>query len=237
MATLEFWWRLWVILVKMIHAFSHEKLLWTYQVVEILWEDRMFIYTHLRQDLTPMWFFSPLLCGLYFSIAHIISRNSSSDVERMAWKFCAVLYVYYDCFSCRSIHFWFKYLMTLIKQHLNFLWDPVSVPLDHIMSNNGWNELQWWGCRWVPGPAAVWDSRRARHPHAARQLVAFCPLSDVSKPCYWRSTFHFCITFRVSTGMLSEACTLLFLVVKNKKNPKKQTTKKKKPNHDTLRRC
>lgn len=50
---------------------------------------------------------------------------------------------YWDCFSCCAVHFWFKYLMTLIKQHLNFLWDPVSVPLDHIMRNNGWNELQW----------------------------------------------------------------------------------------------
>lgn len=38
-------------------------------------------------------------------------------------------------------HFRFKYLMILIKQHFNFLWDPANDPLDPIMRNNGGNEL------------------------------------------------------------------------------------------------
>lgn len=61
---------------------------------------------------------------------------------------------------------------------------------------------------------------------AANPPVPFCPLSDVYKPYYWYSTFHFCLIFRVSTGMLSALRSLfLFLVIK-KKNTKTKTKPK-----------
>lgn len=47
-------------------------------------------------------------------------------------------------------HFWFKYLMILIKQHFNFLCDPANDPLDPIMRNNGGNELEWGGLQFSP---------------------------------------------------------------------------------------
>lgn len=114
------------------------------KIGEILWGKYIYTYIYIWNWIWH-YFFSPS-CDL-FSVLQTPSTNKNDEqVERIPCKFSALLCVYYDCFSCYAIHFWFKYLMTLIKQHLNFLWDPASVPLDHIMSNNGWNELRWRGC-------------------------------------------------------------------------------------------
>ena len=77
------------------------------------------MHTYLKQDLTPMVFSPSVVCVLHMT--YVSTNMSSEEVERKPRKFCALLYVYCDCFSCYAIHFRFKYLMTLIKQHLNFL--------------------------------------------------------------------------------------------------------------------
>lgn len=166
---------------------------------------REYIYTYLKEDMTSM-VFSPSVVSV-LNMSYVSTNMSSEQVERIPWKFCALLYVYCDCFSCYAIHFWFKYLMTLIKQHLNFLWDPVNVPLDHIMSNNGWNELQWEAAVQSGGSAAVCDGSRTRQLNRSHPVSGILPMKWCIKTVLLVQLFHFCIIFRFSTGM---ACGLHF---------------------------
>ena len=90
---------------------------------------------HLNQDLVPGIFLPVWFAFLGWHPWAQIRGENTLEGSWAASPCC-------DCFSCCVFHSWFKYLMTLIKQHLNFPWDPVSVALDHIMRNNGWNEPQ-----------------------------------------------------------------------------------------------
>lgn len=156
--------------------------------MEILGEKNIY----LKQDLIPMILSPSVVCDL--SVTSMSTNVSREQVERIPWKFCVLLYGDYDCFSCCAIHFWFKYLMILIKQHLNFLWDPVSVPLDHIMSNNGWNELQWRGCVQSRGSAAVCDGSRTRQLNCSHPLSGILPMKQCIKQYYW-DILRLCVSF------------------------------------------
>lgn len=148
------------------------------------------MYLYLKQDLTPMVFFS--FCGL---CSYIRDVRECKYVERTPWKFCVPLFMYCDCFSGCAIHFWFKYLMTLIKQHLNFLCDRLSVPFDHIMSNNGWNELQWRGCSSDGASAAVSGGSGTRHLNGSHPVSGILPIKRGMKTVllvqYVSSLHHF----------------------------------------------
>lgn len=156
--------------------------------------------------------FSPsVICVL--NMTYVSTNRSSGQAERIPWKFCALLYVYCDCFSYYAIHFWFKYLMMLIKQHLNFLWDPVNVPLDHIMSNNGWNELQWRAAVQSGGSAAVGDGSGTHQLNRSHPVSGILPMKRCIKQYYWCSCF-ISASFSGSALACSVACTFLFLAIK-----------------------
>lgn len=144
---------------------------------------------------------------------------SSTWAVNKWWEYAAsfVLCVCCDCFSCYAICFWFKYLMTLIKQHLNFLWDPVSVPLDHIMSNNGWNELQWRDCSSVAGSAAVCHGSRTRQLNCSHPVSGILPMKWCIKQYYWYGMFYFYIVFRFIPGMFWSLDFVLLLLIQKTK--------------------
>lgn len=67
--------------------------------MEILGEKNIY----LKQGLIPMILSPSVVCDL--SVTSMSTNVSREQVERIPWKFCALLYGDCDCFSCCAIHF------------------------------------------------------------------------------------------------------------------------------------
>lgn len=128
----------WVTDAKTNHAFSPKSLLGAAK----WWKDTGSKIWHL-------WFFSPPSMILLIDPCKHESSSQRTEVETALEVLSSAVGVQWLRLLLGT-HFWFKYLMILIKQHFNFLCDPANDPLDPIMSNNGGNELEWGGLQFSP---------------------------------------------------------------------------------------
>lgn len=164
----------------------------------------MCVYTHpdlyLNQDLAPVGFFLPV--WFVFLVWHPWVQICGENTLEGWWATLP----YCDCFSCCAVHFWFKYLMTLIKQHLNFLWDPGSafrIILWGTMAEMSFSERPglrrgfcscWW---WRSGPQP-----NGRHPVGGILPIKRC-IKTVLLVRYVSSLHH----FRVQPWHVLGPCT------------------------------